>query len=51
VRLDAAPATYSPRSTARKAIGGVAPPEANAQTNPPPGPSIDGKGTRINTYA
>jgi hypothetical protein len=51
VRLDAAPASYSLRSTARKAaIGGVALPEADAQAATPP-PSIDGKGTLINTYA
>jgi hypothetical protein len=54
VRLDAAPASYSLRSTARKAVGGVALPEAGAQTNAQaatPPPSIDGKGTLINTYA
>ena len=52
MRLDAAPASYSLRSTARKAIGGVAPPDADAGAQPAtPPPSIDGKGTLINTYA
>lgn len=62
MRLDAAP-SYSLRSAARKAIGGVALPEAQAaagqaaQTSPQaaepakPPPSIDGKGTLINIYA
>jgi hypothetical protein len=54
VRLDAAPASYSLRSTARKAIGGVALPETDTQTGAQPAtppPPIDGKGTLINTYA
>jgi len=57
VRLDAAPANLarpsSLRPAAAVAIGGVAPvdadPEGDAPASPPP--SIDGKGTRINTYA
>jgi hypothetical protein len=54
VRLDAAP-TYSLRTAASKANGGVALPAApislEAPTEVAPPPSIDGKGTLINTYA